>query len=104
MWPVVRIAVIIGNSNPSLCIFAIWRVARWQRSIRRRRRPEDDDRNDVDKHHNNDDDDDDDDNDDDDDDDHRGAVETIAGESDGADCYLALFDNTTIRYVVAAMV
>ena len=38
------------------------------------------------------------------DEDHRGAVETNAGESDRADCYLAPFDNTTIWYVVAAMV
>ena len=37
-------------------------------------------------------------------DDHRGAVETNTGESDGANCYLELFDNTTIWYVVAAMV
>ena len=27
-----------------------------------------------------------------------------AGESDGADCCMEPFDNTTIRYVVAAMV
>ena len=27
-----------------------------------------------------------------------------AGESDGADCYLALFENTTIWYEVAVMV
>ena len=78
----------------------------WQRSIRRPPLPKDDDRNDVDKDR--DDDDDDDNNNDDDDgndnDDHRGAVETIAGESDGANCYLALFSNTTIWYVVAAMV
>ena len=53
-----------------------------------------DDRSDVDEHCN----------DDDDNDDHRGSVETNAGERDGADCYLAPFDNTTIRYVVAAMV
>ena len=39
-----------------------------------------------------------------DNDDHRGAVETNAGKSNGSDCYLAPFDNTTIRYVVAAMV
>ena len=37
-------------------------------------------------------------------DDHRGAAETNAGESNGDDCYLALFTNTTIRYVVTAMV
>ena len=40
----------------------------------------------------------------DDDDDHRRAVETNEGESNRAYCYLALFDNTTIWYVVAAMV
>ena len=32
------------------------------------------------------------------------GVETIAGESDGADCYLALFSNRSIQYVVAVMV
>ena len=63
--------------------------------MRRPPRPQDGDRNDVDKHrdddsHNN--------------DDHRGAVETNAGESHGADCYLELFDNTTIWYVMALMV
>ena len=72
-------------------------VAGWHHSIRRPPRPEDDDRNDVNEHC--------DDNDDDnDDDDHGGAVETNEGESDRADCYLALFANTTIWYVVAAMV
>ena len=54
-------------------------------------RPQNDDCNDVDKHRN-------------DDDGHYGEVETNAGDSDGANCYLAPFDNTTIRYVVAAMV
>ena len=56
----------------------------------------DDDRNDVDKYR--------DDDDDNDNDNHRGAVETIAGESDGDDCYLALFSNRTIRYAVAVIV
>ena len=37
-------------------------------------------------------------------DDHCRAVETNAGESDRANCYLVPFDNTTIRYVVAACV
>ena len=82
MWPVVQIIVVIGHSKPSLYIFAIWRVAGWQRSIRRPPCPEDDDRNVVDEHRDNDD--------NDDDEEHRGAVETIAGEIDGADCYLAL--------------
>ena len=57
-------------------------MAGWQRSIRRTSCPKDDDRKDVDKHRE----------DDDDDDDHQGVVETIAGESDGANCYLALGD------------
>ena len=57
--------------------------------------PKNDDRNNVDEHR---------DDDDDDNDDHIGAVETNAGESDGAYCYLTLFAKTTIRYVVAAMV
>ena len=35
VWPLVQITVTIGNSIPSLCIFTIWRVAGWQRSIRR---------------------------------------------------------------------
>ena len=35
VWPLVRIAVTIGNSIPSLSIFTIWRVAGWQRSMRR---------------------------------------------------------------------
>ena len=35
MWPVVGIAVTIGNSIPSLRIFTIWRVSGWQRSMRR---------------------------------------------------------------------
>ena len=56
--------------------------------------PKDDDRDNVDKHQD----------DDDDDDDHSGVVETNAGESNGANCYLVLFANTAIRYVVAAMV
>ena len=64
--------------------------------MRRPPRPQEDDRNNVDEHR--------DDEDGDDNEDNRGAVETNAGESDGANCYLALFDNTTIRYVVAAMV
>ena len=63
-------------------------MAGWQRSTRR---PPDHDN--VDKHY-----------DDDDNDDHRGAAETNAGESDGANCYLAPFKNTTIWYVVTAMV
>ena len=46
----------------------------------------------------------DDDDDDDDDDEHRRAVETNTGESNRDDCYLEPFDNTTIRFVVAAMV
>ena len=58
--------------------------------------PKDYDRDDVDEHRNDDD--------DNDDEDHHGAVETNARESDRADCYLALFANTTIQYVVAAMV
>ena len=67
-----------------------------QRSTRRPPRPQDDNRNDVDEQRNNDN--------SDYNDDHRGAVETNSGESDGANCYLALFDNTTIQYVVVAMV
>ena len=35
VWPVVRIAVTIGNSIPSLRIFTILQVAVWQRSMRR---------------------------------------------------------------------
>ena len=35
LWPLVRIAVTISNSIPSHCIFTIWRVAGWQRSVRR---------------------------------------------------------------------
>ena len=65
-----------------------------QRSIRRPPRPKDDNCDDVDEHRD----------DNDDNKDHRGAAETNAEESNGADCYLALFSNTTIRYVVAAMV
>ena len=96
VWPVVQIAVIIGNSNPSLRIFTICRVVGWKRSIRRPPFSQYNDRNDVDEHRNN--------NSGNDNDDHRRAVETNAGESDGADCYLAPFKNTTIWYVVAAMV
>ena len=51
----------------------------WQQSTRRPPRPKYNDFGDVDKHR--------DDNDGDDDDDHCGAVETNAGESDGADEY-----------------
>ena len=58
--------------------------------------PQDNDRDSFDEHCDNDD--------GDDDEDHRGAVETNTGERDGTDCYLATFDNTTIRYVVVAMV
>ena len=72
-------------------------MAGWQQSIRRPPRPKDDDRDDVDEHCDNNDDDDEDDN-------HRRAVETNAGESDWANCYLALFTKKTIQYVVAAMV
>ena len=61
--------------------------------MKRPPRPQDDDIGDVDEHRG-----------DDNGDGHCGAVETNAGESDGADCYLVLFNNTTIRYVVAAMV
>ena len=81
VWHVFWIAVIIVNSYHSLCIFSIWWVTGRQRSIRRPPCPEDDNRNDIDEHR---------DNDNDDNDDHCGAVETIAGESDGAKCYLAL--------------
>ena len=56
--------------------------------------PQDEDRDNVDKQCD----------DDNKDDDHCGAVETNAGESDGDNCYLAPFDNTTIWYVVATMV
>ena len=97
MWPVVRIAVIIENSNPSLCIFAIGRVAGWKRSIGRPPRPQDNDRDNVDENCN--------DNDDDNEnDDHHSAVKTNSEESDRANFYLAPFDNTTIQYVVVAMV
>ena len=71
-------------------------MAGWQRSTRRPPRPQDYDGDDVDEHR--------DENDGNDDDDHYGAVETNAGEIDGADCYLAPFDNTMILYVVVAMV
>ena len=64
--------------------------------MRRPLRPQDDDRDDVDKHR--------DDNDGDNDDNHYSVVETNAGDSDGANCNLAPFENTTIQYVVAAMV
>ena len=57
---------------------------------------QDDDRDDVDEHRN--------DNDGDDNDDHCVAVEPNAGESNGANYYMAPFDNTTIWYVVEAMV
>ena len=59
--------------------------------MRRPPRPQDNNRDDVEKHR-------------DDDDNHRKAVETNAGERDGANCYLEPVDNTTIWYVVAAMV
>ena len=71
-------------------------MAGWQRSIRRPPRPKDNNRDNVNEHR--------DDNDKDDNDDHRKAVETNAGKSDGDECYLALFANTRIRYVVSAMV
>ena len=35
VWSLVQIAVTIGNSIPSLCIFTIWPVVVWQRSMRR---------------------------------------------------------------------
>ena len=35
VWPLVQIAVTIGNSIPSLCIFTILRGSGWQRSTRR---------------------------------------------------------------------
>ena len=35
VWPLVWIAITIGNSIPSLRIFTIWRVKGWQRSMRR---------------------------------------------------------------------
>ena len=35
VWPLVRIAVTIGNWIPSLRIFTIWRLAGWQRYTRR---------------------------------------------------------------------
>ena len=57
--------------------------------------PQDDDRNDIDKHR---------DDDGDEDENHRGAVEMNSGDSDRYDCYLAPFHNTTIWYVVTAMV
>ena len=64
--------------------------------MRRPPRPHDDDRDDVDEHRDNDN--------GDDDVEHCGALEKKSEESNGADCYLAPFNNTTIRYVVAAMV
>ena len=82
VWPVVLITVMIGHSNPSLFIFAIWRVAGWQRSIKRPPCPEDDNCDNGDEHC-------DEDNGEDNNDHHR-AVETIAVERDGADCYLVL--------------
>ena len=59
-------------------------------------RPQDDNRDDVDKHGNDDD--------GEDNNNHRRAVETNVEERDGADFYLVPFNNTTIRYVLAAMV
>ena len=64
--------------------------------MRRPHGPQDDNRDDVDEHR--------DDDGGNDHEDHRRELETNAGESDRAECYLAPFDNTTIRYVVAAMV
>ena len=78
-------------------MFTIWRVAGWQCSIRRPPSPQANNCDDSDKHFNNGDNGNDNDN-------HRGAVETNTGESNEANFYLALLDNTTIRYVVAAMV
>ena len=72
-------------------------MAGWQRYTRRTPRPQEDDRDNVDEDCNDDDD-------EDDNNDHRRAVETNAGKSDGAECYLSPFDNTTIWYVVAAIV
>ena len=57
--------------------------------------PQNDNRGDVDEHRKDDD--------GGDDDDHHGAVEMNTGESDRANFYLALFGNTTIRYVVASI-
>ena len=71
-------------------------MAGWQRSTRRPPRPQDYNRDDVHKHCDNDD--------GNDNDNHCGAVVANAGESNRADCYLEPFDNTKIRYVVAAMV
>ena len=88
---------LLSSSDKKPLYFVIWRVAAWQQYIRRHPRPEDDDRNGVDEHRNDDDN-------DYDNDDHCRAVETIAGESDGAYYYLALFANRTIRYGVAVMV
>ena len=62
--------------------------------MRRPPRPQDDDRHNVDEHCD----------DDDNDDEHRGVVETNAGESNRANCCLALLANTTILYVAAALV
>ena len=64
--------------------------------MKRPPRPQDENRNDVGKHRDNDN--------GDDNGDHRRAVEMNVLESDWADCYLAPFNNTTIRYVLAAMV
>ena len=71
-------------------------MAGWQRSLRRPPCPQEDDHNDVDKNRKDDN--------SNNDDDHRGAVVTNTGEINGADCYLAPFDNTNIRYVVTTMV
>ena len=35
VWPIVHIAVTIGNSISSLCVFTMWQVAGWQRSMRK---------------------------------------------------------------------
>ena len=35
VWPLVRIAVTVGNSIPILIFFTIWHVSGWQRSMRR---------------------------------------------------------------------
>ena len=73
-------------------------MAGGQRSMRRPPCPQEDNRNNVEKQR-------DDDNDGgNDNENHCGAVETNSGESNGANCYLEPFDNTTIRYELAAMV
>ena len=76
-------------------MFTVWQVEGLQRSMRSTTRPQDYNRNDVDKHC---------DENGDEDDDHHGTVETNTGKSYRANFYLAPFDNTTIRYAVAAMV